>query len=215
MSQNILYLDKSLNNDQTLLVKQKFSEIQYRFWEEKHQSFISAMKLEKFTYTIIGFIIVSIAGFTLMSMMSLSVMQKVPQIGILRAMGIENNEIIYIFTFQAIITSIISSVVGILFSLFLIYLDEEQSSKVILKHLADYDLSVMALRDPKHQLVALTGVEVTPEAVVFNATRGQVYRGRIDDRFVTFGTTRPSPNQRDLREILQKILSNRLHHGGV
>jgi hypothetical protein len=90
---------------------------------------------------------------------------------------------------------------------FLIYLDEEQSSEVILKHLADYDLSVMALRDPGHQLVALTGVEVTPEAVVFNATSNQVYRGRIDDRFVTFGTTRSSPHQRDLQKILQEILA--------
>lgn len=90
---------------------------------------------------------------------------------------------------------------------FLIYLDEEQSSEFILKHLADYDLSVVALRDPMHQLVALTGAEITPETVVFNEKRDQVYRGRIDDRFVTFGITRPSPNQRDLRRILQKILS--------
>lgn len=90
---------------------------------------------------------------------------------------------------------------------FLVYLDEEQSSEVVLKHLADYDLSVRALRDPMHRLVALTEAEVTPEAVVFNEKRDQVYRGRIDDRFVTFGITRPSPNQRDLREILQKILS--------
>jgi putative ABC transport system permease protein len=57
-------------------------------------------------------------------MMSLSVMQKVPQIGILRAVGMRGNDIGYIFIFQAIITSIISSVVGILLSLFLIYLDE-------------------------------------------------------------------------------------------
>ena len=90
---------------------------------------------------------------------------------------------------------------------FLVYLDQEQSSEIVLKHLADYDLSVRALRDPMHQLVALTKAEVTPEAVVFNEKRDQVYRGRIDDRFVTFGITRPSPNQRDLRKILQEILS--------
>ncbi len=46
ISHNKLYLDKSLNNEQSLLFKQQFPKIQYRFWEEKHQSFISAMKLE-------------------------------------------------------------------------------------------------------------------------------------------------------------------------
>ncbi len=124
ISNNKLYLDKPLNSEQFLLLQQQYPEIQYRFWEENHQSFISAMKLEKFTYTIIGFIIVSIAGFTLMSMMSLSVMQKVPQIGILRAVGMGGNDIGYIFIFQAIITSIISSIVGILLSLLIIYLNK-------------------------------------------------------------------------------------------
>ena len=52
---------------------------------------------EKYTYTLIGFIIIAIAGFTLMSMMSLSVMQKVPQIGILRAIGMQSHFIRYIF----------------------------------------------------------------------------------------------------------------------
>jgi len=124
MSRNKLYLEKSFKNEQSLLFEQQFPEMEYRFWEEKHQSFISAMKLEKFTYTIIGFIIVSIAGFTLMSMMSMSVMQKVPQIGILRAVGMRGNDIGYIFIFQAIITSIISSIAGILLSLFFIYINK-------------------------------------------------------------------------------------------
>ena len=81
------------------------------------------MKLEKFTYSIIGFLIIGIAGFTLMSMMSLSVIQKVPQIGILRAIGAKRMEIGKIFIFQAIVTSIISSTIGIFLSLIVIQLD--------------------------------------------------------------------------------------------
>ena len=83
------------------------------------------MKIEKFTFSIIGFLIVCIAGFTLMSMMSLSVMQKVPQIGILRTLGMGKNYIGYIFIFQAIVTSIVSSIIGILLSCSFIYLDEQ------------------------------------------------------------------------------------------
>ena len=83
------------------------------------------MKLEKYTYSIIGFLIVGIAGFTLMSMMSLSVMQKIPQIGILRAIGMRAVDIKNIFVYQAISTSVISSTIGILLSLVFIRLDKQ------------------------------------------------------------------------------------------
>ena len=58
-----------------------------------------------------------------MSMMSLSVMQKISQIGILRAIGMNSSDIKNIFIFQAISTSIISSTIGILLSLAFIQLD--------------------------------------------------------------------------------------------
>ena len=90
---------------------------------------------------------------------------------------------------------------------FLVYLDGDESSDSIREHLADYDLALPALRDPGHRLVALTGAEVTPEAAVFDASHRLVYRGRIDDRYVTFGTTRPAPTQRDLQEALQQIMA--------
>ena len=104
-------------------IKTLFPQLRYMYWEENHGSFISAMKLEKYTYSIIGFLIVGIAGFTLMSMMSLSVMQKIPQIGILRAIGMNSSDIKNIFIFQAISTSIISSTIGILLSFAFIQLD--------------------------------------------------------------------------------------------
>ena len=75
--------------------------------------------------SIIGFLIVGIAGFTLMSMMSLSVMQKIPQIGILRAIGMRAVDIKNIFVYQAISTSVISSTIGILLSLVFIRLDKQ------------------------------------------------------------------------------------------
>ena len=123
--QNTLYLDKPLDVQFLSNIKELFPEIRYKFWEENHGTFISAMKLEKYTYSIIGFLIVGIAGFTLMSMMSLSVMQKIPQIGILRAVGMKAVDIKYIFIFQAISTSIISSIIGILLSLGFIQLDNQ------------------------------------------------------------------------------------------
>ena len=106
-------------------ITQVFPKLTLHTWESEHQSFISAMKVEKVTYSVIGFIIVGIAGFTLMSMMSLAVIQKVPQIGILRAMGAKKQNISAIFIIQAFITWIISSITGIMLSLIIIELNKD------------------------------------------------------------------------------------------
>ena len=121
--QNVLYIDKPLDSQLILKIKTIFPKLRYVHWEENYGSFISAMKLEKYTYAIIGFLIVGIAGFTLMSMMSLSVMQKIPQIGILCAIGINPSDIKNMFIIQAILTSVISTAIGILLSLAFIQLD--------------------------------------------------------------------------------------------
>jgi hypothetical protein len=36
-----------------------------------------------------------------------------------------------------------------------------------------------------------------------------VYRGRIDDRYVDFGKTRPAPTNRDLERVLEAILAGK------
>lgn len=121
--ENILYLDKPLDKQFISKIKRIFPKLSYMNWEQNYGSFISAMKLEKFSYTLIGFLIIGISGFTLMSMMSLSVMQKVPQIGILRAIGMTAGDVSKIYIFQAILTSIISSSIGISLSLLIIHLN--------------------------------------------------------------------------------------------
>ena len=97
---NNFYLNEKLTDSQNVMLNQDYPAIKYQLWEENYHSFISAMRLEKYTYSIIGFLIICIAGFTLMSMMSLSVIQKIPQIGILRAMGMKSLDIGYVFMLQ-------------------------------------------------------------------------------------------------------------------
>ena len=58
----------------------------------------------------------------------------------------------------------------------------------------------------------LAGATTTPEAAVFvrHATEPTlVYRGRIDDRYVDIGRTRPAPTRHDLDEVIAAIRSGR------
>ena len=58
-----------------------------------------------------------------MSMMSLAVMQKVSQIGILKAMGAKDNFIRSVFFLQSFIISFFSGIIGIFISYFFILID--------------------------------------------------------------------------------------------
>ncbi len=87
----------------------------------------------------------------------------------------------------------------------LVYPEGGRTPEQIREHLAEYGYSMPAILDPSHELVALSSAQVTPEAAVF--VKGKlIYHGRIDDRHVAFGTTRPAPTVRDLERTLQSIV---------
>ncbi len=90
----------------------------------------------------------------------------------------------------------------------LVYADATEPVDAIRRHGRDFGFGFRAVRDPEHALVALTGATVTPEAAVFVAEADgprMVYRGRIDDRAVEVGKTRPRPTTRDLEQVLASL----------
>ena len=92
----------------------------------------------------------------------------------------------------------------------LVYPDGDDSRRAIHRHLKDYGYKLNALRDVRRELVKASGVSVTPEAAIFVPSKDGprlVYRGRIDDRVVAFGKTRPTPTTRDVEQVLHEILS--------
>ncbi len=91
-------------------------------------------------------------------------------------------------------------------SFWLVFPNADDSTERIRAHLRDYGLKLRALQDPRHLLVKKSGASTTPEAAVFVAGE-QVYRGRIDDRYVAFGTERAAPTVHDLRDALEAVLA--------
>ena len=94
----------------------------------------------------------------------------------------------------------------------LVYPDPAETVEVIRRHLRAFAYGEDALRDPGHELVRLTGATVTPEVAVLAGSAAAsrlVYRGRIDDRAVDFGRTRPAPRVHDLEEVLDALVAGR------
>jgi hypothetical protein len=91
----------------------------------------------------------------------------------------------------------------------LVYPNAGESEQVVRQHLKEFRYNAAALRDPKHELVKLSQVRVTPEAAVFRSSGELLYHGRIDDRNADLGKERPRPTTHDLEDALAAVLEGR------
>lgn len=94
---------------------------------------------------------------------------------------------------------------GITFSL--VFANPADTQEAIDAHVKRFGYRMPSVRDPQHVLVKKTGVTIAPEAAVLDANGRVLYRGRIDDRYVSFGVDRPAPTRRDLRDALLHIVA--------
>jgi thiol-disulfide isomerase/thioredoxin len=89
---------------------------------------------------------------------------------------------------------------------FNVYSDPSESAATVRKHDADFLTPFPALLDPQQTLARETGARSTPEVVILGAAGQQLYRGRVDNRFVEPGKTRYQPTENDLEEALTAIM---------
>jgi hypothetical protein len=95
-------------------------------------------------------------------------------------------------------------------SCFLDYVDPGLTPQQAAKHASDYGHGdYPTFVDTGHLLVKSTGATVTPEAVVITADGTIAYRGRIDNKYVTWGVSRPEATEHDLRKAIDAVLDGR------
>lgn len=90
--------------------------------------------------------------------------------------------------------------------LFLAVYSDPADNAAVQKHDVEYQIPYPGLLDPNQTLARQTGARSTPEAVVLGPGGEELYRGRVDDRFVDLGKTRFRASHEDLREALDQIL---------
>lgn len=88
-----------------------------------------------------------------------------------------------------------------------VYCDPSETDESIQRHQKEYQLTLTPIRDPHQSLASALGVTKTPEVVVLRPDGTRVYRGRIDDRHLRLGQSRPAPTTHDLRDALEALLS--------
>lgn len=83
-------------------------------WYDLHKDLYSVMKVERWTAFIILALIIGVASFNLMGSLTMTVIEKTRDIGILKAMGAKDKDILSIFRFEGLIVGIIGSALGLL-----------------------------------------------------------------------------------------------------
>jgi lipoprotein-releasing system permease protein len=97
---------------------------QYRVltWYDLHRDLYSVMRIERWMAYIILCLIIGVASFNLLGSLTMSVIEKTRDIGILKAMGATNKSIVRIFMFEGVFVGVLGSFLGLALGLVLVYL---------------------------------------------------------------------------------------------
>ncbi len=83
-------------------------------WYDLHRDLYSVMKIERWTAYIILCLIVGVASFNVLGSLTMGVVEKRRDIGVLKALGATRNSITRIFMFEGILVGTIGTVAGVL-----------------------------------------------------------------------------------------------------
>lgn len=99
--------------------------------------------------------------------------------------------------------------------LWLVYPNPGDSLATVRAHQSQYPAaaSLPQLIAPDSRFLAQARVHVTPEAAIFRSdapvNQAALWHGRIDNRYLTFGTQRPAATRHDLADALNAALAGR------
>ena len=117
---DIRLVDRKNLSNIVFKIKNDFKNISVYSWEDLHKALINAMRLERLGALAVLCLIILVSSFNLISTLVLVIIQKIRQIGILRAIGVSNLDIRKIIVTQGVLIGGVGVFIGTLLSLLLI-----------------------------------------------------------------------------------------------
>ncbi len=94
-------------------------------WYDLHKDLYSVMQIERWTAYVILSLIIFVATFNILGSLTMSVIEKTRDIGILKAMGAKNSDIVRIFMFEGVIIGIVGAGIGSIIGYLVCYIQEK------------------------------------------------------------------------------------------
>lgn len=109
------------------LLTSKFNNEHFsvKTWYDLHKDLYTMMKVERWTGFIILCLIIAVATFNILGSLTMSVIEKKKDIGILKSMGANNKMIMRIFMLEGILIGVLGTFIGIALGLFICFLQNE------------------------------------------------------------------------------------------
>ena len=89
-------------------------------WQESFKNFLSIFKIQKIITSSVIFAILTVSGFGIFNIIMMTVLEKKRDIAILKAMGYEPLDLIFIFTLQGLIIGVLGGIVGNIVGFFIL-----------------------------------------------------------------------------------------------
>lgn len=93
-----------------------------------------------------------------------------------------------------------------------VYPNPEDTASLVGRHNTEFAIQERTILDTRQTLTAWAHATTTPEAAVFlvdGDVMRQVYRGRIDDRYLSIGQERPHARQHELEAAIAAALAGK------
>ncbi len=126
---NIQGYEIKLNNSDNSFVAKNYLDshldkniFEINTWYDFHRELYSVMQIERWVAYILLSLIIAVATFNILGSLSMSVIEKKRDIGILRTMGTKENSILKIFMYEGLMIGIIGTGLGILLGYFICFL---------------------------------------------------------------------------------------------
>lgn len=98
----------------------KFAEVST--WFDLHKQLYSVMLIERWSAYIILSLIIAVATFSIFGSLTMTVIEKKRDIGVMKAMGVNDKSVLKIFLFEGVLIGTIGTILGVILGLFICYL---------------------------------------------------------------------------------------------
>ncbi|HZY11019.1 MAG TPA: ABC transporter permease, partial [Bacteroidota bacterium] len=102
--------------------KQLTSEFSVSTWYDLHKNLYSVMKIERWIAYILLSLIIVVAMFNMLGSLTMGVIEKKRDIGVMKTMGMTSKNIVRVFLFEGLFIGIIGTFLGIIIGLVVLYL---------------------------------------------------------------------------------------------
>jgi len=114
--------DKAYQTKSELQSQINSSKFLINTWYDFHKELYNVMQIERWSAYIILSLIIAVSTFNMLGSLSMSVVEKKREIGVLFSLGLEEKSILRIFMYEGILIGIIGTVVGLLIGYFVCWL---------------------------------------------------------------------------------------------